>query len=44
MLAGFRDGLAGEGPAAGPASLVGLQLARERGETAPTPSTEPKEA
>ena len=37
VLAGFYDGLAGEGPAAGPASLVGLELAHERGETAPTP-------
>jgi len=32
VLAGFPDGLAGEGPAAGPASLAGLELARERGE------------
>ena len=37
VLAGFYDGLAGEGPAAGPASLVGLELAHERGDTAPTP-------
>jgi NADH-quinone oxidoreductase subunit E len=35
VLAGFPDGLANEGPAAGPASLAGLELARERGETAP---------
>jgi NADH-quinone oxidoreductase subunit E len=35
VLAGFEDGHAGEGPAAGPASLVGLHLAHERGETAP---------
>jgi NADH-quinone oxidoreductase subunit E len=35
VLAGFPDGLAGEGPAAGPASLVGLELARERGDAAP---------
>ena len=35
VLAGFPDGLAGEGPTAGPASLVGLELARERGESAP---------
>ncbi len=35
MLAGFEDGLAGEGPAAGDASLVGLRIAKERGETAP---------
>ena len=36
VLAGFYDGLAGEGPAAGPASLAGLTLAHERGDTAPT--------
>ncbi len=35
VLAGFPDGLATEGPAAGPATLVGLQLARERGWSAP---------
>jgi NADH-quinone oxidoreductase subunit E len=35
VLAGFPDGLAGEGPAAGPASLAGLELAHERGEAAP---------
>ena len=34
VLAGFDDGLADEGPAAGPASLVGLRIARERGWTA----------
>ena len=37
VLAGFYDGLAGQGPAAGPASLAGLALAHERGDTAPTP-------
>ena len=37
VLAGFYDGLAGQGPAAGPASLAGLTLAHERGDTAPTP-------
>ena len=37
VLAGFYDGLAGEGPAAGPATLVGLRLAHERSDTAPTP-------
>ncbi|WP_297732907.1 NADH-quinone oxidoreductase subunit NuoE [Nocardioides sp.] len=36
VLAGFNDGLANEGPAAGPASLVGLEIARERGWKAPT--------
>lgn len=35
VLAGFNDGLADEGPSAGPASLVGLTIARERGWTAP---------
>ena len=35
VLAGFPDGLADEGPAAGPASLVGLAIARENGWTAP---------
>ena len=35
VLAGFPDGLADDGPAAGPASLVGLALARENGWTAP---------
>jgi NADH-quinone oxidoreductase subunit E len=37
-LAGFDDGLAGEGPSAGPASLIGLELAHERGDTAPAAS------
>src|SRR3954471_6485363 len=35
VLAGFPDDLADDGPAAGPASLVGLQIARENGWTAP---------
>ncbi|HZJ06049.1 MAG TPA: NADH-quinone oxidoreductase subunit NuoE [Nocardioidaceae bacterium] len=35
VLAGFPDGLADDGPAGGPATLVGLQIARERGWTAP---------
>jgi NADH-quinone oxidoreductase subunit E len=35
VLAGFPDGRADEGPAAGPASLAGLGIARERGWTAP---------
>ena len=38
VLAGFPDDLADEGPAAGPASLVGLQIARERGWKAPAGS------
>jgi NADH-quinone oxidoreductase subunit E len=37
ILAGFNDGQATEGPAAGPASLVGLELAKQRGWTAPSP-------
>jgi NADH-quinone oxidoreductase subunit E len=37
ILAGFDDGQATEGPAAGPASLVGLKIAQERGWTAPSP-------
>jgi NADH-quinone oxidoreductase subunit E len=36
VLAGFPDGLADEGPSAGPASLVGLDIAREQGWTAPS--------
>ena len=35
VLAGFNDGLADEGPTAGPASLAGLKIARERDWTAP---------
>ena len=35
VLAGFPDDRADEGPSAGHASLVGLQIARERGWTAP---------
>jgi len=35
VLAGFPDGLADDGPAAGPASLAGLEIARERGWRAP---------
>ena len=52
LLAGFDDGLAGQGVSAGPASLVGLELARENGwtagsgakeeATAPASETEPK--
>ena len=37
VLAGFPDDLADEGPAAGPETLVGLQIARERGWRAPDP-------
>jgi len=35
VLAGFPDDLADEGPAGGPATLVGLQIARENGWKAP---------
>ena len=35
VLAGFPDGLGQQGPAAGPATLAGLQLAHERGDVAP---------
>jgi NADH-quinone oxidoreductase subunit E len=35
VLAGFPDDLADEGPAAGPASLAGLEIAREKNWTAP---------
>jgi len=35
VLAGFNDGLADEGPSAGKASLAGLEIAREKGWTAP---------
>lgn len=35
VLAGFPDDRADEGPTAGPASLVGLKIAREQGWTAP---------
>ncbi|MCZ4498672.1 MAG: nuoE [Marmoricola sp.] len=38
VLAGFPDGLADEGPSAGPASLVGLKIARENSWTAPASS------
>jgi NADH-quinone oxidoreductase subunit E len=36
LLAGFPDDRADEGPAGGPATLVGLQIAREQGWTAPS--------
>ena len=38
ILAGFGDGQATEGPSAGPASLVGLELAKANGWTAPEPT------
>lgn len=39
VIAGFEDGRADEGPAAGPASLVGLEIAKEKGWTAPEVSS-----
>jgi NADH-quinone oxidoreductase subunit E len=41
VLAGFPDGRVDEGPAAGGPSLVGLQIARERGWTAPNGGSAP---
>jgi len=38
VIAGFEDGLVDEGPTAGPASLVGLEIANEHGWTAGAPS------
>lgn len=38
VLAGYNDGLADEGPSAGPASLVGLKIARDKNWTAPASS------
>jgi NADH-quinone oxidoreductase subunit E len=38
VLAGFPDDRADEGPVGGPATLVGLELAREKGWTAPSSS------
>ena len=37
ILAGFNDDQATDGPAAGPADLVGLTIAKEHGWTAPAP-------
>jgi NADH-quinone oxidoreductase subunit E len=37
VLAGFEDGLVDEGPAAAGPSLVGLEIARDRGWEAPSP-------
>jgi NADH-quinone oxidoreductase subunit E len=37
VLAGFPDGLADEGGSGGPATFVGLEIARERGDEAPEP-------
>jgi NADH-quinone oxidoreductase subunit E len=35
VLAGFGDGQAADGPSAGPASLLGLKIAKENGWKAP---------
>jgi NADH-quinone oxidoreductase subunit E len=40
ILAGFGDGQAADGPSAGPASLVGLKLAKANGWTAPEPASD----
>jgi len=39
ILAGFNDDQATQGPAAGPADLVGLKIAKEHGWTAPGPGS-----
>jgi len=43
VLAGFNDGRADDGPSAGPASLVGLELARHRGDEAPAMPAAPSQ-
>jgi NADH-quinone oxidoreductase subunit E len=44
VLAGFPDGLATQGPQAGPPTLVGLELATQHGWTAPPPPADPAPA
>ena len=44
VLAGFADTLVNEGPSAGPGSLVGIELAKERGDAAPAFDSKPAEA
>jgi NADH-quinone oxidoreductase subunit E len=44
VLAGFPDGRADEGPSAGPSSLRGLNIAQERGWSAPDPNDLPAPA
>ncbi len=44
VLAGFPDGRADEGPSAGHASLRGLEIAKEKGWTAPDPNNLPAPA
>ncbi len=41
ILAGFPDDQAADGPQAGPPALAGLEIAKERGWTAPPPGAEP---
>ena len=41
VLAGFPDGRANEGPSGGPATLLGLSIARENNWSAPDPSNLP---
>ncbi|HLL61933.1 MAG TPA: NADH-quinone oxidoreductase subunit NuoE [Propionibacteriaceae bacterium] len=43
VLAGFPDDRADEGPTAGPASLLGLNIARERGWSAPPVGSQPED-
>ena len=43
VLAGFNDGRAGEGVQAGPATLVGLEIAKLRGNHAPAYPENPRE-
>ena len=43
VLAGFPDGRADEGPSAGPASLLGREIARENNWTAPSADAKPAE-
>jgi NADH-quinone oxidoreductase subunit E len=44
ILAGFNDDQATEGPAAGPADLVGLKIAEEHGWAAPEPASSSDQA
>ena len=44
VLAGFGDGREDEGPGAGPATLAGLAIAREKGWRAPDPAEHTKSA
>ena len=44
VLAGFNDGLGAEGVAAGPATLAGLELAKQRGDKAPSFDNDAAEA